>query len=72
MWIGVVALCLPALLYLLRDVVEEFSREDQMQKAWQWGEKRRRTPRTEVWFPHEIGLIIMCLVDIAILKALIS
>ena len=71
-WTGVIAFCFPALLYLLRDVAEEFAREDQLQKAWQWGDKERRTTQTEVWFPHEIGLIIACLVDIAVIRALLS
>jgi hypothetical protein len=71
-WVAVIAICIPALLYLLRDCVEEFRLEDEVSKPWQWGDKVRRSKDVAIWFPHEIGLIFVCLADVAILKALLS
>lgn len=71
-WAAVIAISIPPLIYLIRDCIDEASREEVYNKAWRWGDKERRSNNVEVWFPHEIGLIIACLVDIAILRALLS
>jgi hypothetical protein len=71
-WIAVIAICIPALAYLLRDCVEESNKEDEFSKPWQWGDKARHNKDVAVWFPHEIGLIFVCLADLAILKVLLT
>lgn len=71
-WVAVIALCTPALLYLLRDCVDEACKEDLYNTKWRWGDKARRSSNCEVWFSHEIGLIVACLADLAILKALLT
>lgn len=71
-WTAVIAICLPILIYLLRDCAEEYLREDIGRTQWKWGDKARRCSGGAVWFPHEVGLIVTCLADLAILKALLS
>ena len=71
-WVAVIAICIPALIYLLRDCVDEFAREDEFSKPWRWGDNARRCDNVEIWFPHEIGLIFVCLADLAILKVLLT
>ena len=71
-WVAVIALCIPWLLYLLRDCIDEACREDMVNTKWRWGDKERRSSNVDVWFSHEIGLIIACLADLAILRALLT
>lgn len=73
LWISVIAISIPALLYLIRDVIEEFREEDIATQPWKSGDKQRvaRKPPAP-WAEHHFLLIFVCLADLAILKALMK
>jgi hypothetical protein len=72
MWASVIALLLPGLIYLIRDAVDEFAREDASDKPWQLGDRPRRQTQTRVWASHEVLVVAVCLTDLLVIQALIK
>jgi hypothetical protein len=50
---GVIAVCLPILLYLLNDMMNEATAKKD-DSLWRWGDEARRPPAAATWGRHEL------------------